>query len=623
MCGITGIYSENKLATVNRVEAMNNALMHRGPDDAGIIEFPTVVLGHRRLSIIDLSSAGHQPMQSADKRYSIVYNGEIYNYREIRSEIGESDFQTNTDTEVILAAWSRWGEDALHRLIGMFAFALYDAVLEQLFLVRDRLGIKPLYYWQDQQTVVFASEIRALLASNLIPRKIDKAGLGEYIRYQTVHAPNTLVEGIKMLLPGHFIQLSKTSIEKKCWWKLPGEFRTENATSTLPEIHRTVRSLLRNAVERRLIADVPFGAFLSGGIDSSAIVGLMSEVSSSPVKTFSVTFDESAFSEARYADLIAKRFATEHHEIRLKPRDFLQDLPHALAAMDHPCGDGSNTYVVSKATRAAGITMALSGLGGDELFGGYPIFSRAHTLRKWKWIGSLPFVLRSSIANAVEKIRPGIASSKLADALRLPVIDFEHVYPLARLLLTTPQVESLEKDMLDHYQTVQQIVNNPPNELTGQNFLTSRVSIAEITGYMQNILLRDTDQMSMTHALEVRVPFLDYTLVEYVLSLPDHFKSLHSPKKLLVDSLGDLLPEAIVNRPKMGFTLPWDNWMRTELHEFCSKRMNQLSRRGIFDEKGILNSWQQFEKQNPSYTWSRIWPLIVLEDWLERNNMEL
>lgn len=623
MCGITGIYTSTTLAAASRVEAMNKALKHRGPDDTGVYTSGSVALGHQRLSIIDLSSAGHQPMHSSDKRYTIVFNGEIYNYREIRNEIGAGSFHTNSDTEVLLAAWQRWGEDALQRLNGMFAFALYDSKSNDLYLVRDRLGIKPLYYWKDANNLVFASEIRSVMASGMVPRIVDKAGLGEYLRYQTVHAPNTIVQDVKTLLPGHLMKVSADGIKMKPWWQLPGNFQQENAHISLSQAHSTIHDLLQASVERRLVADVPFGAFLSGGIDSSAVVGLMSGVSSAPVKTFSVVFDESEFSEARYAQLVAKRFHTEHHEIQLKPSDFLHDLPNALAAMDHPCGDGPNTYIVSKATRNAGITMALSGLGGDELFAGYPIFNRAQQLEKWQWLSSIPLPLRRAMASILQSIKPGIASSKQADLLRLHEIDFAHGYPLARLLLSSEQLESIGGNTVKVYQSVLELTTHPPIELKGKNFLLSRVSVAEITTYMQNILLRDTDQMSMAHALEVRVPFLDYTLVEYVLSLPDQLKKANFPKQLLVDSLGDLLPKEIVHRPKMGFTLPWSDWMKNELNGFCSDRLTNLSKRKPFQAEGIQLLWQQFLQGNPAVTWSRLWPLVVLEDWLVRNDMEL
>lgn len=406
MCGINGILglSDTTLAK-QKVQAMNTAMKHRGPDDDGLFAEDEIVLGHRRLSIIDLSSAGHQPMQSHDGRFKIVYNGELYNYKELRFELkrvvsgsGEQAyfFQTNTDTEVIIAAYARWGEECVNHFNGMFAFAIWDSLKKELFIARDRLGIKPLYYLYTNNVLAFSSEIRSLLASELIPKKLDENNLVDYLRYQIVHAPNTIVKGVKMLMPGHCIKAVNDKITLHNYWNITKNISNASDGKSYTQVCKDVNSLLTKAVERRLIADVPFGAFLSGGIDSSAIVGLMSKVSTEKVKTFSVTFDESEFSESKYAQLIAKKFNTDHHEIKLNPSDFLKELPNALKAMDHPSGDGPNTFIVSKATKEAGITMALSGLGGDELFAGYDVFKRSLELNKKAWLNAFPRFMRGA-----------------------------------------------------------------------------------------------------------------------------------------------------------------------------------------------------------------------------------
>lgn len=623
MCGITGIFSTHSgHATRQRAEAMNTALAHRGPDDAGFFEAENLVLGHRRLAIIDLSPGGHQPMHSADGRYTIVFNGEIYNFREVRAQLTNWQFRSESDTEVILAAYAQWGKDCVHRFNGMFAFALYDAHTRALWLVRDRLGIKPLYYWHSGHTLVFASEIRAVLASGLMPRRASIAAVGEYLRWQTVLAPNTIVEDVHLLPAGHWMQMSSEGLQQQAWWTLPGKFNAETASQPLPEIHKEIRRLLRNAVERRLVADVPFGAFLSGGIDSSAIVGLMSEVSSSPVNTFSVTFDESEFSEAKYAKRVAEKFGTRHHEIRLRPEDFLHDLPDAVAAMDHPGGDGPNTWVVSKATRAAGITMALTGLGGDELFAGYAVFARMAELENKAWLNRIPRPLRSLGGSMLETLRPGVASAKTAEVLRLKKIGFESAYPLSRLLLLPQQLLQIGGDAFQAG-NVFEPHTKLRSEFSNHDYLLSRVSVAEMQTYMQHILLRDSDQMSMAHGLELRVPFMDYTLVEYALSVPDKYKYPHTPKKLLVDALGDLLPHEIVHRPKMGFTLPWEQWMKNELRGFCETHLHTLAGFESFNREGLMQLWKQFQQGDSTVSWSRIWPLVVLGHWLKKNNVNL
>lgn len=629
MCGINGLIgiADTNIAK-QKVIAMNNRMRHRGPDDEGVFVQENIALGHRRLSIIDLSAAGHQPMSSFDGRYQIVYNGELYNFKELKFELqrvvaGSNQqaylFQTNTDTEVILAAYIRWGADCVKRFNGMFAFAIWDTQNKELFIARDRIGIKPLYYFYTNGVFGFSSEIRSLLASELLPKKLDEIALIDYLRYQTVHAPHTIVKGVKMLMPGHSIEMKNGELKIKKYWSLSANISDDAKGKSYEEVCADVNHLLTKAVERRLIADVPFGAFLSGGIDSSAIVGLMSKVSSEKVKTFNISFDESEFSESKYATLIAKKFNTDHHEIVLTPTDFMEELPNALKAMDHPSGDGPNTYVVSKATKNAGITMALSGLGGDELFAGYDVFKRSLELNKKAWLNAFPQVLRGVGAKALLKAKPGIASEKIAELLMQNKINFNSFYPISRQVLMDKQILKIVNCTQLPINSVSDIISTLPK--TNNQQLTT-ASIAEITTYMQNVLLRDSDQMSMAHALEVRVPFIDYTLVEYVLGLPDKYKSTASPKKLLVDALGDLLPSEIVNRPKMGFTLPWKQWMKNELKAFCEEKIIALSKRTLFNEKETMKLWADFLVDSKSISWSRIWHLVVLEYWLQENNIE-
>ncbi len=627
MCGINGILGLKDLKLAKeKVQAMNIKMKHRGPDDKGVFVNDDIVLGHRRLSIIDLSAAGHQPMSSYDGRYHIVYNGELYNFKELKFELtrvisGSNQqayfFQTNTDTEVIIAAYARWGDECVNHFNGMFAFAIWDNLKKELFIARDRLGIKPLYYIYTNNTLAFSSEIRSPLASELIPRQLDENSLVDYLRYQTVHAPDTIVKGVKMLMPGHYLKSNNGKITIHCYWNLKKNINHASDGKSYSEVCEDVNTLLTKAVERRLIADVPFGAFLSGGIDSSAIVGLMSKVSTEKVKTFSVTFDESEFSESKYAQLIAKKFNTDHHEIKLNPSDFLKELPNALKAMDHPSGDGPNTYIVSKATKEAGITMALSGLGGDELFAGYDVFKRSLELNKKAWLNVVPKFMRGAGGNVLTKVKPGVAAEKISEFLKQDSINFESFYPLSRQVLMDKEIASILKKKELTANKVSAIIDDS----LGINSQISQVSIAEISTYMQNVLLGDADQMSMAHALEVRVPFIDYTLVEYVLGVPDKYKSTKSPKKLLVDALGDLLPSEIVNRPKMGFTFPWKDWMQNEMKGFCEQKIISLSKRKLFNEKEVVELWNKFLKNDPKITWSRIWILVVLESWLIENQI--
>ncbi|MEO6903363.1 MAG: asparagine synthase (glutamine-hydrolyzing) [Bacteroidia bacterium] len=638
MCGINGILglADTAIAT-QKINAMNRCMQHRGPDDEGIFVEDKIALGHRRLSIIDLSTAGHQPMASYDGRYQIIYNGELYNFKELKFELqrvtsGSSDnpyfFKTNSDTEVILAAYIRWGTACLNYFNGMFAFAIWDTQTNELIIARDRLGIKPLYYFFTSEVFAFSSEVRSLLATELIPKKIDSVNLIDYLRYQTVHAPNTIIKGIKMLMPGNYIKIVNNTPSIYTYWDINKKINeSASQDKSYEAICKDVNELLSKAVEKRLVADVPFGAFLSGGIDSSAIVGLMSKVSTEKIKTFTITFDESEFSEAQYAKLIAKKFDTDHHEIILKPIDFLEQLPLALKAMDHPSGDGPNTYIVSKATKAANITMALSGLGGDELFAGYDIFKRTLDLNNKRWLNNIPLFIRKFVGTSLQFLKPSIATDKMAALLKLNEIDFNTFYPLSRQLLMDVQLLSIINIKQLPANSISQILTSHSTKrnnqlLTASNYQITNTSIAEITTYMQNVLLRDTDQMSMAHALELRVPFMDHQLVEYVLGVPDRYKSTLSPKKLLVDAMGDLLPSEIVNRPKMGFTFPWKSWMQNELKLFCEQKIIALSKRDYFKKQGVLDLWNQFLKNDVRINWSKIWILVVLENWMQENGVD-
>lgn len=627
MCGINGFVSEkfSNEEKLSLVQKMNLRLAHRGPDNEGIWSNETVCLGHRRLSIIDLSPEGNQPFYSGDERYVIVYNGELYNYKELKLELqraaqgsGQTPyfFKTASDTEVILAAFIRWGTKCLDYFNGMYAFAIYDTLEDKLTIARDRIGVKPLYYYYGDEGFVFSSEIRPIIHSGIKTFSLNKEVLAEYTMYQTVLAPNTIVKGIKMLMPGHILEFEKGKANIRQYYSL-GKIKSDSEKLSYEEICKKVNELLGLSVQRRLIADVPFGAFLSGGIDSSAIVGLMSKVSSEKVQTFNVSFDESEFSESRYAQLIAKKFNTQHHEIKLKPEDFLKQLPEALLAMDHPGGDGPNTYIVSKATKNAGVTMALSGIGGDELFAGYDVFKRMYQLQHKSWLNAAPRFTRKMAGFVIQKQRQNVGGNKIQELLDQPHINFESAYPLNRSLYTQKELGKMLTAPLP-FSTIKSILSSVPQI---EDHLLSSVSISEISTYLQNTLLRDADQMSMAVALEVREPFLDYKLIEFVLGVNDKHKFPHTPKKLLTDSLGDLLPNEIVNRPKMGFVLPWKEWLKNDLKDFCEKNITKLEDKKLFIPGSIYSLWSRFLKGDNLVTWSRIWHLVVLNDWIEENNI--
>jgi len=617
MCGINGIISfKNRTNLDSTIRKMNNVLVHRGPDSEGILIHKNIALGHRRLSIIDLSDNASQPIFDNSGQFSLIYNGELYNFKNLKSQLSDYNFKTQTDSEVILASYLKWGEKCIEHFDGMFAFAILDKNDNSIFIARDRLGIKPLYYFHNEDNFVFSSEIKSLLTSELVPRKINRESVYDYVRYQTVHAPNTIIKDVSMLMPGHYIKVQNKDIKFQKYWSL----KIENNKQEKPysEIKNDIKNLIFSAVEKRMMSDVPLGAFLSGGIDSSIITGVMSKLTEKKVNTFSVNFNEAEFSEGKYARIIAEKFNTNHTEILLSPKDFLDNLPTALRFMDHPSGDGPNSYIVSKVTKEAGITVALSGLGGDELFAGYDVFKQVSKGFQHNILSKVPKFARTLGASAITILKNDVRSKKIAELLKVDDFSLQNIYKISRLLYTENELQSFFSAKEITPNRVKQIVSKIH---VSKNHLLSAVSLAEIQTYMQNVLLRDTDQMSMASSLEVRVPFLDYKLVEYVHQIPDKFKFPHSPKKLLVDSL-NILPNEVVNRPKMGFLLPWNSWLKNELFSFSDNHIKNLASREFFNEKTILSHWQAFQKGDKSVSWARLWIFIVLEDYIQKFNLE-
>jgi asparagine synthase (glutamine-hydrolysing) len=612
MCSISGLFQTKPAESVQVVERMNAVLRHRGPDDNGVWSYAlpngAVTLGNTRLAIIDTSSAGHQPMLDPETGNCITYNGETYNFKEL-SELLNLNPRSGSDTEVVLHAYRAFGTDVFRRMRGMFALAIWDNQKSELILARDRFGIKPLYYYVTNEFVVFASELRALLSTGLVPRKLSRAGLDSYLANGSVAAPLTIVDGVQQLLPGHYASVKADDAGKV---KLTSAKYVDErgAKSARPQNRNDAAAQLRveleESIRMHLVSDVPLGVFLSGGMDSSALLALMSQVSSQRPKTFSVVFEETDLSEEHYSRLVGKRFQTDHCEVRLREEQSWELLPDAIGALDQPTMDGVNTFVVSKAVKDAGVTVALSGLGGDELFAGYPSFRRALKL------ASLPNaskqVLRAAAGVGQHVMNGSVQQQKfwqLAGSDGSP----EEVYRVSRQLF--------------------------PNGLSAngkQNSdgdVVNKISQLEMQGYMANTLLRDTDVMSMAHSLEVRVPFVDTKVVDFALSLPGEWKlGQHQngiPKPLLADALSDLLPRDFLARKKMGFTLPFEKWMRGRLRDeiakvFADERLLTDSGLVAHDARVL---WQRFLRAPRAVGWSRPWSLFVLAQWSRLNRVTL
>ena len=613
MCGISAVVQyKRELPVREAIERMNNKMAHRGPDADGYYVNENIGLGHRRLSIIDTEKSANQPMLSSNKNWVIAFNGEIYNYVELKAnELQGVHFQTESDTEVILALFDKFGTEAISKLKGMFAFVLHHIPTNETYVVRDRYGMKPLYYSIQQQGCLIASELRALLASDLVPRKLNRAALEEYIETQTVCAPNTLIEKAQSLEAGHYLHFKRNEISKHCYYRLLSD--TSYELSDKKSAQELLRTTMKESVEQHMRADVPFGAFLSGGIDSSLLVGLMSEVRSEKINTFQISFEEEAFDERKYAQLVAKKFSTNHHEINLSANEFLQDIPSAIAAIDFPSGDGPNTYAVSKAAKEAGITVAISGLGGDELFAGYPVFQYMTSIEK-SFVLKLSYPLRKSVSLLLSTFSANRSLRKKSEFLGLRQVDLAHAFPLVRKVWNANELLTRKTKHFEIEKNFKFIFEKDAP-------LLNLVSAAEIESYMQHVLLRDSDQMSMAHSLEIRVPFLDHNVVELATHLSNDLKYPTSPKKFLTETFADILPDEVVNRKKMGFTLPWSVWMKNELKEFTENGFQELYNQDVVNEKVLKNAWNKFLNGNEEKSFISFWHLSVLGHWMKNNQI--
>ncbi len=622
MCGINGIYNYSNLSSsLENIELMNKVSDHRGPDFSSVYNDDKVVLGHNRLSIIDLAKEANQPFISADKNVVLVFNGEIYNFIELREELKSSyQFITNSDTEVLLASYLKWGSSFVSKLNGMFAFAIWDKSKYQFILGRDRLGIKPLYFIESNQSIYFSSSIKSLMENKELSFSLDEESIQDYLQYGTVHSPDTLVSPIKMLAKSSLLIVTEDDWKVDNYYDLITEFKNHPPDSNYEDVKKNIRKLVCSSVNKRLISDVPYGVFLSGGIDSSILVAAAANESAEPINTFSVVFDEQDFNESTYSRLIAKKYKTNHQEIKLTANDLLKELESSLNLMDHPSIDGLNTYVICKAAKKQGLTMAISGLGADEVFAGYPVFKQSLSLESKKWLYSFPPIIRRIFSSLLTTFKPSIQNQKIASILNQKLFELPYYYPFFREIFNDNQINKLINSGSKFNYPKEWGVSNlePGNRGYDLPFL-SKISVLELETYLQNVLLRDVDQMSMANSMEIRVPFLDHDLVSYVLSIKDDFKHSNYPKKLLVDSFEDWLPKEIINRKKMGFVLPWDSWMKNELKDFSYDGLMQLANLESFDMKEVNRLWYCFLSGNKLVPWYKIWSLVILGKWISNN----
>lgn len=636
MCGICGILCLDGRKSIDEglLREMTAAQRHRGPDDDGYFSADGVGLGFCRLAILDLTPAGHQPMTNEDGTIWLIFNGEIYNFQELLPLLEQAGhrFRSRSDSEVIIHAYEEWGVECITRFNGMFAFALWDNRNRRILLARDRLGVKPLYYWSDGSYFAFASELKALLAYARVPRHLNLAALQTYLSYEYVPAPESIFQGIQKLLPGHFLEIrldgSTRAYRTGDWqpqkyWDVSFAQDTHSKRSEEDYISE-LGELFKSAVARRLISDVPLGVFLSGGIDSSSVVALMAECSPTRLKTFSIGFEEQSFNELGYARMVARHFDTEHFEELLRP-DMYELLQTVVDALDEPFADASAlpTYLVSQMTRKH-VTVALAGDGGDELFAGYDWY-RAQRLASASF-DRMPAAVRQQLSATAGRIPPtdrkkgafNIAR-RFLDVASLPV-EMQHTRwqtfwretELAQLLTITPQerIPAVDRRILDLFKA------------SGSAHPLDQQQYADIKRYLPDDILFKVDRMSMANSLEARGPFLDYTLVEFAARLPAHLRLRNmTGKYLLRQMIKSKLPHDIMHRPKLGFNIPYKLWLKKELRKLLLDALapDRIKRQGLFNPLYIQKLMSEHLHGTRDHA-HKLWQLLVFQLWMERHS---
>jgi len=655
MCGIAGFWdaghrfgAEDGADILRR---MTRAIAYRGPDDEGYFQQAEagIALGHRRLSIVDLSPQGHQPMASASGRYVMAFNGEVYNHNRLRPELqaAGASFRGHSDTEVMLAAIEHWGlEAAIARFIGMFAFALWDRETHTLTLVRDRLGIKPLYYGWVGSVFVFASELKSITAMPGFTNPVNRDALCLQLRHNYVPAPYSIYRNLHKLMPGTLLRVDKAlaqhpidaqalTARASVYWSarqvaesgVNDRLDLED-TAAIGELDR----VLRDAVALRMEADVPLGAFLSGGVDSSLVVALMQAQSARPVQTFSIGFHEAAYDEARHARAVASHLGTDHHELYVTAQDALDVIPRLPAMFDEPFSDSSQipTYLVSRMARQH-VTVSLSGDGGDELFAGYNRYFLGHRL--WRSVERLPFPLRRRLAAALRRW-PGLWARLMQLGMPLLPSSLRVKNPADKIdrlaqLLCTPSLEALYTGLVSHWEQPASLVldahGEPPTALTdprrqaGLHDAVERMMFTDLVSYLPDDILAKVDRASMAVSLEARVPLLDHRVVELAWRLPMRQKIRNGQGKwLLRQVLYQYVPQALIERPKMGFGVPIEHWLRGPLRDWVEALLDErrLREEGYFDPLPIRKMWADnlSGRVNEHY---RLWDVLMFQTWLE------
>ena len=640
MCGIVGFSSTRQFQLLKEsLSEATSCLSHRGPDDSGLFfdEIYGVGLGHRRLSVIDLSDAGRQPMSSDDGTVHIVYNGEVYNFREIREVLEKKGhgFKSTTDTEIILKAYIQWGIECLQRFVGMFSLAIWDSRKQELYLARDRLGIKPLFYSFRDGNLLFASELKALMALKSFKRDIDPDSIPLFLHYQYVPAPKTIFRDTFKLLPGHYLVFNEKHLNSDRYWAPQDQPQSDFSTgNNEEELLSRLDELLTDAVSLRLISDVPLGALLSGGIDSSMVVALMQKVSNAPVRTFSIGFDVEGYNEAPWAAEVAKHLGTDHTELYVTPEEAMKVIPSLPEIYDEPFADSSAipTFLVSRLARSQ-VTVALSGDGGDEQFAGYVRYwttrAMAHGFQR------LFLPVRKSMANILGAIPAGFVERCYLPwrqflPQRFRVANFSDKWQKLIYLLSRTEISELYRMTIclwsedEVFRLVGKRVPEGGYEKIFKDTvdwpLLARLMRVDQMTYLPDAMLTKVDRASMAVSLEVRVPLLDHRVVEYTAKIPDTLKFRNGTGKYLLKRLlARYVPNHLFERPKMGFGVPMERWFRNELKRLLLDYLSpeRIKKEGLFDHTLVENRLKEHLSGRTNHHY-RLWVLLMWEMWRER-----
>ncbi len=620
MCGIAGIFNLDRERSVNQnvLRSMCNAIRHRGPDDEGFYVDRNFGMGMRRLSIIDLDG-GRQPIKNEDGTVWMVFNGEIYNFKELKRELSRNGhlFRSNSDGEVVVHLYEEYGDSFVQHLNGMFAIALWDKRNKRLILVRDRLGIKPLYYSQSKHGIIFGSELKTILCEPACEKEIDLQALHDYLAFNYIPGPKTIFRGIKKLLPGNILTVQGLRVSLASYWDV--NFKGEPTPRLSEEDYAThLYQLLKEAVQSHLVSDVPLGVFLSGGLDSSAIVALMAQVSNQPIKTFSIGFEQKSFNELPFARQVAQRFSTDHHELVIRP-DTVNLLPRLIESFDEPFADSSAipVYYVSQLARTH-VKTVLSGEGGDEVFAGYETYSAAKVAHLYR---KLPGLLKKSILPAVvrhlpvshKKVSFDYKAKRFIEGALLPP---EKGHFWWKVIFSEDAKRKLYRIENGQIEDSFHVFRDYFSSCTSEDLL-ARLQYVDTKVYLPDDILVKTDRMSMANSLEVRVPFLDHRIVDWAAQIPSHLKLNGLSKKYILKKvMSSHLPKEIIQGKKRGFNVPVPGWLRGELREMVGDVLSpsRIQSLGFFNANYISRMIEDHQAMRVDYS-RNIWGLLIFALW--------